>query len=41
MDKEKPFTQFPELTDSELNRISGGDWWADFLKKITVSINKK
>ncbi|MGT2756549.1 ComC/BlpC family leader-containing pheromone/bacteriocin [Streptococcus ovuberis] len=28
----KSLTHFSELSSSELHRISGGDWWSDWMK---------
>ncbi|MFU2163924.1 ComC/BlpC family leader-containing pheromone/bacteriocin [Streptococcus pluranimalium] len=42
----KSLTTFTELTPSELRRISGGNWWSDFIglfprkRKQTDSNNK-
>lgn len=31
MDKQNSLTQFQELNSSELNQITGGDWWSEIL----------
>ena len=36
MDKKQNITSFQELTTTELNQISGGGWWEDFLSRFYV-----
>ncbi|HEK9452089.1 TPA: ComC/BlpC family leader-containing pheromone/bacteriocin, partial [Streptococcus equi subsp. equi] len=31
MEKQNSLTQFQELNSSELNQITGGDWWSEIL----------
>ncbi|MCD3391230.1 ComC/BlpC family leader-containing pheromone/bacteriocin [Streptococcus equi] len=31
MEKQNSLTQFQELNSSELNQITGGDWWSEML----------
>lgn len=34
MDKQNSLTQFHELSSSELNQITGGDWWSKYINSI-------
>ena len=36
MDKNQNLTSFQELTTTELNQITGGGWWEDFLHEINL-----
>ncbi len=36
MDKKQNLTSFQELTTTELNQITGGGWWEDFLHEINL-----
>lgn len=36
MQKETLFTQYPELTSSQLHHITGGDWWSDLFGNFIV-----
>jgi len=36
MDKNQNLTSFQELTTTELNQITGGGWWEDFLYRFNV-----
>lgn len=41
MDKEKTLMQFTELNEMELDKVVGGDWWSDFIKKFPTQNPKK
>lgn len=34
MDKKQTFMQFNELSELELNQVTGGDWWSRFLNSL-------
>ena len=34
MDKNQSLTSFQELTTTELNQITGGGWWENFLYSV-------
>ena len=36
MDKNQNQTSFQELTATELNQITGGGWWEDFLYDLNI-----
>ena len=36
MDKKQNLTSFQELTTTELNQITGGGWWEDFLYSLNI-----
>lgn len=36
MDKKQNLTSFQELTTTELNQITGGGWWEDFLYTLNI-----
>ena len=36
MDKNQNLTSFQELTATELNQITGGGWWEDFLYDLNI-----
>ncbi len=41
MEKQKTFTSFATLSSSELNQISGGDWWTNINNFLTPSWSKR
>lgn len=41
MEKQKTFTSFIELHSSDLNQITGGDWWKDVLNSIGLPSKQK
>ena len=41
MDKENSVKHFTELSEVELDKVVGGDWWSDFIKKFPTQNPKK